>query len=64
MCHKTRHIVGMVIADKRMVDMKSTNMENYAFKKGLRELQQVGLNIKEIVTDASPQIGSTMSKGH
>ena len=52
----TKHIVAMSVTDKREVDLKSTLMEKVGLVKCLAQLQQHGCTVKEITTDAHPQI--------
>lgn len=61
MTHDTHDIVDLVVVDKRQVDLKSTNMEKLALKT-LMERLRTSLLIKELVTDAHPQISCMMSK--
>ena len=47
--------------DKREANMKSSNMEALAFKSGLQEMEEGGLNVAEVVTDAHGSIAKHMS---
>ena len=51
--------VGFV--DKRETGMRSPNMEIKAFKEGLSSMEDSGLRVKEVVTDAHPSIAKYMS---
>ena len=44
------------------VNFKSTNLETHLFKKVLSRLTDLGIPVKEIVTDANPQIISVLSE--
>ena len=44
------------------VNVKSTNLETHLFKKVLSRLTDLGIPVKEIVTDANPQIISVLSE--
>ena len=54
--HLTKSIMAMVIVDKRVVDLKSPNMEQLSLQRGLQELKDAKIHITEIVTDAHVQI--------
>ncbi len=51
----------LLYGDFREIDIKAPNLEKSKFKEGLLYLKS-NLNVKEVVTDASPQIISLMSK--
>ena len=55
-------IVSMLVLDKRQVQLKSTNMESRGFKRGMAGIVQKQMEVAEVVTDASTQITSVMSK--
>lgn len=59
---ETKRILCIITMDKRMTEGKSTSLEKGCFEKGLKIMTDAGLNIKEVVTDAHPQIGALMSK--
>lgn len=60
--HDTKDIVSMVQVDKRETELKSTNMEKLGLKKTLVEVQEAGLTLSELVTDAHVQIASMMGR--
>lgn len=60
--HDTKDLVAMAIVDKREVGLKSTNMEKEGLLRVLRDVQESGLAIGELVTDAHVQIASVLSK--
>lgn len=57
----SKDILASVILDKRMTDLKSTNMEREGLKVALRSLTEKGLVVREVVTDASTSIAAMMS---
>lgn len=56
-----KNILAMEIVDKRECQLKSGTMEAEGFRRSVRSLQEQGVVLKEIVTDAHPQISSIMS---
>ena len=48
--------------DKRETEGKSGNLEKAGFIRGMQEVQDSGLKVAEVVTDAHIQIGALMSK--
>ncbi|XP_070571769.1 uncharacterized protein [Ptychodera flava] len=60
--NSTKDILSLTTLDKRFTEKKSTNLEKACFKQGIEELQDKGLQISEVVTDAHPQIGAEMSE--
>ena len=53
----------MKIVDVREIEgRKSPNMERAGFERGLDNLMQSKMNIKEVVTDGHLEIGALMSK--
>ena len=48
--------------DKRETGKKSTNMEKACFLKAMEDLEENGVHVSEVVTDAHLQIGAVMSK--
>jgi hypothetical protein len=61
MNHDTNDILALEIVDKREVSLKSANMEKMALQRGIDNIQQFGLCIKELVTDGHSQIAAMMS---
>ena len=60
---ETKSILNVNIVDVREVEgRKSPNMERLGFERGLDEMLQSQINIKEIVTDGHLEIGALMSK--
>jgi hypothetical protein len=59
--YDTKEILDCVVVDKLQTDLKSTNMEIFAFKKVMATFQQFGIVIKEVVTDAHMGIAAFMS---
>ena len=57
-----KNILALEIVDKRETDLKSGLMEAKGFAKAMSTLHTDGIDIKEIVTDAHPQISAIMSK--
>ena len=55
-------ILAIVSVDKREANLKSTNMEVMGLRKALLFLQERGLTVAEVVTDAHPQIPPLLSK--
>jgi hypothetical protein len=55
-------ILALAIVDKRECALKSTNMEKLGLQRAMAELTSKDLVIKELVTDAHPQIRAMMSK--
>ena len=60
--NETKKIISVKILDKRETEGKSVNLEKAGFVRCLEEIQNKGLNVSEIVTDAHLQIGVLMSK--
>ena len=59
----TKTILNVSIVDVREVEgRKSPNIERFGFERGLHELQQSDMKIKEIVTDGQMEIGALMCK--
>lgn len=58
--HGTGHILAQVVVDKRMTT-SSVAMEKVGLRKGLELLQEKGLKITELVTDAHTGITAMMS---
>lgn len=59
--HSSGDILAQQVIDRREVDFKSPNMEREGFKRCMTELDKLGLKPNEVVTDAHPQIPTTMS---
>lgn len=57
-----KNILAMEIVDKRACQLKSGTMEAEGFRRSVRSLQEQGVVLKEMVTDAHPQISSIMKK--
>lgn len=57
----TEKWLTLLCGDFREVDRKAPNLEKEKFQEGLTYLKQ-HLNVKEVVTDASPQVICLMSK--
>lgn len=60
--HNNGDILAQQVIDRREVDYKSPNMEREGFKRCMIELERFGLEPSEVVTDAHPQIPTTMRK--
>jgi hypothetical protein len=58
----SKKILSVKTLDKRETDRKSGNLEKAGFIRGIQEVQDNGLHIAEVVTDAHIQIGALMSK--
>ena len=58
--HGTRHILAQVILDKRMTT-SSVAMEKEGLRQGLQLLQEKGIKVTELVTDAHTGIAAMMS---
>lgn len=57
-------ILAMEVVDKRETGLKSCLMEAKGFAKAMESIKTEGVQLKEIITDAHPQISSIMSKLH
>lgn len=57
-----KKILAMEIVDKMECHLKSGTMEAKGFRRSVRSLQEQGVVLKEIVTDAHPQISYIMKK--
>ncbi|XP_053387141.1 uncharacterized protein LOC128550965 [Mercenaria mercenaria] len=57
-----KKIVSMEVIDKREVQLKSGQLEVRGFRKTMDDIKDAGIEVKEIVTDAHPQISSIMRK--
>ena len=62
MDYETKCILSTVIIDKRETKRKSTNMEREGLIRALKEVQDMGLVVKELVTDGHPGIAKMISK--
>ena len=58
----TKKILSVKTLDKRETEGKSGNLEKAGFIRGMQEVQDSGLKVAEVVTDAHIQIGALMSK--
>ncbi|XP_053388891.1 uncharacterized protein LOC123544069 [Mercenaria mercenaria] len=57
-----KKIVSMEVIDKREVQLKSGQLEVRGFRKTMDDIKDAGIEVKEIVTDAHPQISSIMRR--
>ncbi|XP_061167506.1 uncharacterized protein LOC133176400 [Saccostrea echinata] len=62
--YSSKKILCVVTMDKRITELKSTNLEKACFIKGLNFLLDSGLKIVEVVTDAHNQIAAVMKKDY
>ena len=60
---ETNSLLAVCVVDKREVDRKSPNMEKAGLLACLQEISDLGLKVKEITTDAHPQVTAYL-KGH
>lgn len=60
--HESHTILDVQIVDKREVDGKSPNMEKVGLRKSLAAMEEAGITISELVTDAHRQIACWMRK--
>jgi hypothetical protein len=60
MDYKSKEILDVVITDKTKTSLKSGNMELAAFRTMMSNLEEA-ISVKELVTDAHPQITAVMS---
>ena len=56
-----KRILALEVIDKRETQLKSGMMEAEGFRRAVAALHEEGLVVKEIVTDAYPQISAIMS---
>ncbi|XP_056451672.1 uncharacterized protein LOC130386676 [Gadus chalcogrammus] len=61
MDEKTRAIVALEVVDKRETERKSAIMEKKGFEKAMDSLLEADVPVKEVCTDAHPQIGALMN---
>lgn len=54
--YETKDIISSVIIDKRMTQLNSTAMEKEGFIRALQYLLENDIDVKEVCTDAHPQI--------
>ena len=59
--HDSKEVVDVEFLDKRQAQDKSTTMEPMALLKALSKLKDLGLTVKELVTDAHPTISAMLS---
>ena len=59
---ETKKIISVKTLDKRKTEGKNVNLEKAGLARCLEEIQDKGLNVSEIVTDAHLQIDAMMSK--
>ncbi|XP_077869193.1 uncharacterized protein LOC102806063 [Saccoglossus kowalevskii] len=60
--YETLDIVAVIIIDKRETELKSTNMEKEAFKRAMDFLKEKGIKVKEVISDAHPQVTAFMKR--
>lgn len=60
----SKKIISVKTMDKRETERKSANLETLGFIRGMQDVRERGLQVKEVVTDAHLQIGAMMSKFH
>ena len=60
--YESKDIVSSVVIDKRMTQLKSTNMEKEGMVRALELIRNHGINVIEVCTDAHTQIASYYSK--
>ena len=64
MDEETSDILGIENMDKREVNLKSPNMEPEALRRILDKLSDLGLTVKETVTDGHRQIPPILGELH
>lgn len=57
----TKQILLSKALDKRIAGGKSPNLEKLGFQSCMEELEEKGIQVKEVVTDAHLGIGALMS---
>jgi len=62
MDNDSKKIVSILTLDKRETEKKSPCLEKEGFVRSLSMLQEKGLNVVEVVTDAHMSIAALMSK--
>ena len=60
--HGSADILAICTVDKRQAGGKSPNMERIGFAQTLKQVEEAGIDVVEIVTDAHPQISADISK--
>ncbi|XP_078616485.1 uncharacterized protein LOC144884851 [Branchiostoma floridae x Branchiostoma japonicum] len=60
MDNDSKEIVSVVVVDKRETGRKSGNTEKAGFQKMMAGMEAAGVQVKEICTDAHPQISALM----
>ena len=60
--NNTKKIVSMLTLDKRETEKKSPCLEKEGFVRSMAAMEQKGLNVVEVVTDAHMSIAAVMSK--
>ena len=60
--HDSKDVIDVKIVDKRETGGKSPLMELEGLKRGLSALEEDGVQVEEMVTDAHPSITKHMSK--
>lgn len=58
----SKKIISVKTMDKRETERKSANLEKLGFIRGMQDVRERGLQVKEVVTDAHLQIGAMMKK--
>ena len=59
--HDSHDILAVMTVDKREAQLKSPNMEKIGWERAVTTLEDAGVKIKEMVTDAHIQITAEMS---
>lgn len=59
-----KNILALEVVDKRECNLKSPLMEATGFRRALKDVEEAGINVTQVVTDAHPQIASIMNKEH
>jgi hypothetical protein len=62
--YESKNILSTVVIDKRETARKSPNMEREGFRRVMKELQEKGIRVCEVVTDAHPSITKLMRDEH
>lgn len=62
--NNSKKVISVKTMDKRETERKSANLEKLGFIRGMQDVRERGLQVKEVVTDAHLQIGAMMSKFH
>ena len=62
--YESKDILALEIVDKRMTDLKSTNMEKEGLRRGLNKVLHSGIIVSELCTDASTSVAAMISKNN